>query len=87
MRWRSLRLIQNVGIKREVLSLFINSNPRPARVKPLQKIQRNICRQASEVVTHSYDANDTSFINIVFLRFAPNIYIYQSIYTFIYSPK
>lgn len=46
-----------------------------------------ICWQTSEVVTHSYDANDTSFINIVFLRFAPNIYIYQSIYTFIYSRK
>lgn len=46
-----------------------------------------ICWQASEVVTHCYEANDTSFINIVFLRFAPNIYIYQSIYTFIYRAK
>lgn len=43
--------------------------------------------QTSEVVTHSYDANDTSFINIVFLSFAPNIYIYQSIYTDIYRTK
>lgn len=42
-------------------------------------------RDPSDVVTHSYEANDTSFINIVFLRLAPNIYIYQSIYTFIYS--
>lgn len=42
-------------------------------------------RNPSEVVTLSYEANDTSFINIVFRRFAPNIYIYQSIYTFIYS--
>lgn len=42
-----------------------------------------MCRQASEVVTHSYEADDTSFINIVFLSPLIFIFINPSTHLFI----